>query len=107
MLSASHLRVINASSWRCCPDGGCWRVWPVNCEHREARSMDDALQFLTQAILVLIGLLTTVDYLRTRTSRRLDAAFAFGSLGLVILLGLPNKFLTEPVRPLTILVSFL
>ncbi|HEY3115165.1 MAG TPA: ATP-binding protein [Chloroflexota bacterium] len=69
--------------------------------------MDDALQFLTQATLVLIGLLTTVDYLRARGARRLDAAVAFGSLGLVILLGLPNKLLAEPLRPLTVAVSFL
>src|SRR2546423_13887962 len=64
-------------------------------------STDDLLNLVTQGTLVLIALLTLIDFLRHRDQPHFDIALMFGALASLLVIQAVTRLLSQPVPWLT------
>jgi PAS domain S-box-containing protein len=70
-------------------------------------SFDDSLSLITQGTLILIAVLTFVDFLRYRDRRRFDISMMFGALASLLVLQAVTRLLNQPSLLLTRAVTMI
>ena len=70
-------------------------------------SVDDFLNGVTQGVLIIIALLTLLDFLRNRDWPRFDIALVFGDLAVLILLTTSTRLFQLPAIWISTLGAFL
>jgi PAS domain S-box-containing protein len=70
-------------------------------------SVDDILNLITQGTLILIAVLTFVDFLRYRDRRRFDISLMFAALASLLVLQAVTRLLNQPSMLLTRAISII